>query len=51
MKKGILLAVLALFAMTMQAQIKAEVSETVELMSILSKMAGFEEYNMAMAGQ
>ena len=51
MKKILLMAVLALFAMTMQAQVKAEVSETVELMSILSKIAGFEEYNMDMAGQ
>jgi hypothetical protein len=51
MKKGILLAVLALFAMTMQAQVTAEVSEPLELMSILSKIAGFEEYNMDMAGQ
>lgn len=51
MKKILLMAVLALFAMTMQAQVKAEVSETVELMSILSKIAGFEEYNMDMGGE
>ena len=51
MKKILLMAVLALFAMTMQAQVKVEVSEPVELMSILSKIAGFEEYNMDMAGQ
>ena len=51
MKNQVLLTVFALFALTMQAQVKAEVSEPVELMSILSKIAGFEEYNMDMAGQ
>lgn len=50
MAKKFLLAVVALFALTMQAQVKPEVSETVELMSILSHMAGFEEYNMNMGG-
>ena len=47
----VFLAVLALVAMTMQAQVEPEVSETVELMSILSRTAGFEEYNMDMGGQ
>lgn len=51
MAKKFLLAVFALFALTMQAQVEPEVSETVELMSILSHMAGFEEYNMDMGGQ
>ena len=51
MTNQVLLTVFALFALTMQAQVKAEVSEPVELMSILSKIAGFEEYNMDMAGQ
>ena len=43
--------VLALIAMTMQANVKVEVSETVELMSILSRTAGYQEYNMDMGGQ
>ena len=51
MAKKFLLALLALLAMTMQAQIEVEVSETVELMGILSRTAGFEEYNRDMAGQ
>lgn len=51
MAKKFLLAVVALFALTMQAQVEVEVSETVELMSILSRTAGFEEYNMDMGGQ
>lgn len=51
MKNHFLLTLFALFTLTMQAQVKAEVSEPVELMSILSKIAGFEEYNMDMAGQ
>lgn len=33
------------------SQIRAEVSETVELMSILARTAGNREYNMDMAGQ
>mgnify|MGYP002627244421 CR=1 FL=1 len=51
MKKKILLAVFALVALTMQAQVDVSVSETVELMSILSRTAGFDEYNMDMGGQ
>lgn len=51
MKKIFLLAALAFIAMSMQAQVKAEVSETVELMSILSRTAGAQEYNMDMGGQ
>ena len=38
----------AIFA---NAQIKVEASETVELMAILSRMAGFREYCMDMGGQ
>jgi hypothetical protein len=34
-----------------ESQIKVEVSETVELMSILARTAGNREYNMDMAGQ
>lgn len=51
MAKKLLLALLAFVAMTMQAQVEPEVSETVELVSILSRTAGFEEYNMDMGGQ
>ena len=50
MKKVIFVA-LALVAMTMQAKVEVTVSETVELMSILSRTAGFQEYNMDMGGQ
>ena len=38
-------------ASAQQNLIKVEVSETVELMAILSRMAGLREYNMDMAGQ
>lgn len=51
MKNQILLTLFALFALTMQAQVKAEVSETVELMGILSRTAGYDEYNMDLAGE
>ena len=34
-----------------KAQLKVEVSEAVELMSILSRTAGFEEYSKDLAGQ
>lgn len=46
---SILLAIASIF--TTSAQIKVEVSETVELMSILSRAAGFEEYCMDQGGQ
>lgn len=42
---------LALLSNPATAQIKPEVSESVELMSILSRTAGLQEYNMDMAGQ
>jgi tetratricopeptide (TPR) repeat protein len=45
MRKKLLFAALALMALTMQAQVEAEVSETVELMSILARTAGNREYN------
>lgn len=51
MGKRVLLAVLAIVAMTMQAKVDVEVSETVELMSILSRTAGYDEYNMDWAGE
>ena len=48
-----LLLLLAMLSATssVQAQIKVEVSETVELMAILSRTAGFREYCMDMGGQ
>ena len=51
MKKRIILALLALVVMTMQAHVDVEVSETVELMSILSRTAGWDPYHMDMGGQ
>ena len=49
--KKIFFAVLALVALTMQAKVNPEVSETVELLSILSRTAGSPEYNMDMGGK
>ena len=53
MKKIILSFILILVAtLTATAQtIKVEVSETVELMSILARTAGYPEYSMDLAGQ
>ena len=56
MKTTRLLTLLALLLMagggTMQAQqVKVEASETIELMSIMARTAGFSEYHMDMAGQ
>ena len=52
MKRSIILVIFSLFLMMeSEAQIKVEVSESVELMSILSRTAGLREYNMDMAGQ
>lgn len=51
MKKLILFLVLTLSTITATAQIKVEVSETVELMSILARTAGYQEYSMDLAGQ
>lgn len=51
-KKSIIITVLLLvFTWRAGAQVKVEVSETVELMGILSRTAGFREYCMDMAGQ
>jgi hypothetical protein len=50
-KKIIITALLAVMAMGAFAQTKVEVSETIELMSILSRTAGFREYNTDLAGQ
>lgn len=52
MKRSTILVIFSLFLMMeTEAQIKVEVSESVELMSILSRTAGLREYNMDMAGQ
>lgn len=51
MKKLILSLILTLGAITATAQIKAEVNETVELLSILARTAGYPEYSMDLAGQ
>ncbi|MBQ7471473.1 MAG: DUF4932 domain-containing protein [Prevotella sp.] len=51
MKKNILSIILALAAITASEQIKVEVSETVELMNILARTAGYPEYSMDLAGQ
>lgn len=52
-KTAILLVFLmTLGQMTMQAQqIKVEASETIELMSIMARTAGYREYHMDMAGK
>ena len=51
MMKTITAILLTLVTMTGNAQIKVEVSETVELMAILSRTAGFREYCMDLGGQ
>lgn len=43
-KKTIITALLLILTLGASAQTKAEVSETVELMGILSRTAGFEEF-------
>ena len=50
-KKTIITALLAILTLGASAQIKSEVSETVELMSILSRTAGFQEFSDDLAGQ
>lgn len=50
-KQTIITFFLLMLSLTGSAQIKAEVSETVELMSILSRTAGYMEYCMDMAGR
>lgn len=52
MKKSMLFLTLLIVCICAKAQsVFPQVNENVELMSILSRMAGFEEYNMDMAGQ
>ena len=50
-KLFLLLLVLLAVVTSANAQIKVEASETVELMAILSRTAGFREYCMDMGGQ
>ena len=50
-KRFLLLLTFLSAAIITEAQIKVEVSETVELMAILSRTAGFREYSMDMGGQ
>ena len=51
MKNIITTTLLALLTISASAQIKVEVSETVELMAILSRTAGFQEFSNDLAGQ
>ena len=51
MGKKMLFFVFAFLTLTLQAKVEAEVSETVELLSIISRTAGYQEYNMDMGGQ
>jgi len=50
MKQTILTILFALLTISAMAQIKSEVSETVELMGILSRTAGFQEFSNDLAG-
>lgn len=48
----LLAALLLMGGWEMQAQqVKVEASETIELMSIMARTAGFREYHMDMAGK
>ena len=50
-RQAIILLLLALMTISATAQIKSEVSETVELMGILSRTAGFQGFCDDLAGQ
>ena len=50
-KQLIVTALLVLLTLGASAQVKVEVSETVELMAILSRIAGFEEFSGNFAGK
>ena len=50
-RQAIITLLLALLTISATAQIKSEVSETVELMGILSRTAGFQEFCDDLAGQ
>ena len=51
MKQTFFTILFALLTISAMAQIKSEVSETVELMGILSRTAGFQEFSNDLAGQ
>ena len=51
MKQTLLTILFALLTISAMAQIKSEASETVELMGILSRTAGFQEFSNDLAGQ
>ena len=51
MKKYLITALLVIVSVIGHAQIKVEVSETVELLSILARTAGYQEYCHDVAGQ
>ena len=51
MKQTFFTLLFALLTISAMAQIKSEVSETVELMGILSRTAGFQEFSNDLAGQ
>ncbi len=50
-RQAIITLLFALLTISATAQIKSEVSETVELMGILSRTAGFQEFCNDLAGQ
>ena len=49
-KKTILTMLLLVLTLGATAQVKAEVSETVELMGILSRVAGYHDYSNNLTG-
>jgi hypothetical protein len=51
LKSSFIIAFLLIVALRVGAQIKVEASETVELMGIVSRTAGFREFSMDLAGQ
>lgn len=51
MEKSVLTLLLTLVALAASAQIRVEVSEVVELMSVLARTADYEEYSNNLAGQ
>ena len=51
LKSSFIIAFLLIVALRVGAQIKVEASETVELLGIVSRTAGFREFSMDLAGQ
>ena len=49
-KKTILTMLLLVLTLGATAQVKAEISETVELMGILSRVAGYHDYSTNLTG-